>query len=103
VEASPAGGTVTVYGDIAEGMFVLRVRDQGAGVPSEIRTRIFQPFVSTKDRSVATSGMGIGLSMVQRSVTALGGSIELVDPPDGGAEFVVKIPLSTPSPRVAST
>jgi len=103
VEASPPGGTVIVRGDIADNMFVLRVRDEGAGVPPEIRTRIFQPFVSTKDRSVATSGMGIGLSMVLRSVTALGGSIEIVDPPQGGAEFVVKIPLSTPLPRVAPT
>jgi len=102
VEASPPGGTVTVQGAIEDSMFVLRVRDEGAGVPPEIRTRIFQPFVSTKDRSVATSGMGIGLSMVQRSVTALGGSIELLDPPKGGAEFVVKIPLSPPSPRVAA-
>jgi len=33
----------------------------------------------------------------------LGGSIEIVDPPQGGAEFVVKIPLSTSTPRVAST
>lgn len=103
VEASPPGGTVTVRGDILDDMFVLRVRDEGEGVPLELRTRIFQPFVSTKDRNVPTSGMGIGLSMVQRSVSALGGSIEIVDPPQGGAEFVVKIPLSTSTPRVAST
>jgi PAS domain S-box-containing protein len=103
VDASPPGGTVTVQGGVDATMFVLRVRDEGEGVPAELRTRIFQPFMSTKDRSLPNSGMGIGLSMVQRSVTALGGTIELVDPPEGGAEFVVKIPLSSPTPRVVAT
>jgi len=96
VEASPQGGTVTVRASVDDSMFVLAVRDQGPGVPLELRTRIFQPFVSSKERNAAASGVGIGLSLVQRSVTALGGTIDIADPPEGGAEFVVRIPLLPP-------
>ena len=37
--------------------------------------------------------MGIGLSLVRRSVEAMGGSIEIIDPPGGGTEFVIRIPI----------
>jgi signal transduction histidine kinase len=38
--------------------------------------------------------MGIGLSLVRRSVEAMGGTIDIEDPPDGGAEFVIRIPVA---------
>jgi hypothetical protein len=101
VEASPPGGTVTVKASVVDSMFVLTVRDEGPGVPGELRSRIFQPFVSSKERNASASGMGIGLSMVQRSVTALGGSIDIADPPQGGAEFVVRIPLAAAPQKAA--
>jgi PAS domain S-box-containing protein len=94
VEASPQGGTVTVRAEAQNGTFELRVRDHGGGIPEAIRPALFQPFVSTKGREVTTSGMGIGLSLVHRSVQAVGGSIEIVDPPDGGTEFVVRMPIT---------
>lgn len=94
VEASPAGGTVTVQAGLDNGAFTLRVRDEGPGVPLEARQRIFEPFVSSKGREISTGGMGIGLSLVRRSVQAVGGTIEIIDPPKGGAEFVVKIPIT---------
>jgi PAS domain S-box-containing protein len=94
VEASPPGGVVTVRAELADGLFMLRVRDQGPGVPTESRQRIFEPFVTTKGRGAATGGMGIGLSLVRRSVEAMGGTVEIVDPPEGGAEFVIRIPVA---------
>lgn len=94
VEASPAGGTVTVRAEAQNGTFELRVRDQGDGIPDAVRPMLFQPFVSTKGREVATSGMGIGLSLVHRSVQAVGGSIEIIDLPEGGTEFVVRMPIT---------
>jgi len=94
VEASPHGGTVTVRAEAQNGTFELRVRDHGGGIPEAIRPVLFQPFVSTKGREVTTSGMGIGLSLVHRSVQAVGGSIEIIDPPDGGTEFVVRMPIT---------
>ena len=76
------------------GSFLLRVRDQGPGIPPDSRERVFEPFVTTKSRGVTTGGMGIGLSLVRRSVEAMGGTVEIVDPPNGGAEFVIRIPVA---------
>ena len=92
VEASPPGRTVWVRAWRADNTFFLSVRDQGPGVPDDIRARIFEPFVSTK-KGIRTGGMGLGLSLVKRSVLALGGRIELRDPEGGGAEFQIAIPL----------
>lgn len=92
VEASPSGGTVRVRAWHADRTFWLSVTDEGPGVPAEIRSRIFEPFVSTKS-GLRTGGMGLGLSLVKRSVQALGGRIELRDPEGGGAEFRMAIPL----------
>ena len=94
VEASPPGGLVTVRAELVDGHFIMRVRDQGPGVPLESRQRIFEPFVTTKGRGAATGGMGIGLSLVRRSVEAMGGTVEIGDPPEGGTEFLIRIPVA---------
>ncbi|HSR92045.1 MAG TPA: ATP-binding protein [Gemmatimonadales bacterium] len=95
VEASPKGGTVWVTAAGEDGMFELRVKDNGPGIPQEIRERIFEPFFTTKPSSTRTGGMGLGLSLVRRSVHALGGQVEIIDVPEGGTEFVVRLPLGT--------
>jgi signal transduction histidine kinase len=92
VEASPPGGTVRVRAWTEEHTFWLSVTDQGPGVPDDIRIRIFEPFVTTKS-GIRTGGMGLGLSLVKRSILALGGRIDLRDPEGGGAEFKIAIPL----------
>ncbi|HEV8195962.1 MAG TPA: ATP-binding protein [Gemmatimonadales bacterium] len=92
VEASPPGGTVRVRAWRTDNTFLLSVTDQGPGVPADIRARIFEPFVTTKS-GIRTGGMGLGLSLVKRSVQALGGRIDLRDPESGGAEFQIAIPL----------
>ncbi|HEV8598335.1 MAG TPA: ATP-binding protein [Gemmatimonadales bacterium] len=100
VEASPPGGTVTIQACLEDSTFVLRVRDEGPGVPDENRSRIFQPFAGAGEGG--GSGGGIGLFLVDRSVRALGGSVEIADPPEGGTEFVVRIPLANPLSRRAT-
>lgn len=102
VEASPSGGTVTVTAEVEDGTFVLRVRDQGPGVPPEIRERIFEAFFTTKSAGLKTGGMGLGLSMVRHSVQAFGGQVHLNDAPGGGAEFIVRLPLTTIEPGVSA-
>jgi PAS domain S-box-containing protein len=98
VEASPPGETVAVRAWMEDGAFWLSVRDRGPGVPSDLRERIFEPFVSTKGE-LATAGMGLGLSLVRKSVQALGGRIEIHDPEGGGAEFRIRLPLSRQTAR----
>ena len=93
-DASPASGTVTVTAVVEHDECVLRVTDEGPGVPDALRQRIFDPFFSTKDRTVKTGGMGIGLSLVRQSVQAVGGSIVVRDRPLGGTEFEVRLPMT---------
>ncbi|MFL5505681.1 MAG: sensor histidine kinase, partial [Gemmatimonadales bacterium] len=92
IEASPAGGIVSVKAWQQNGTFALSVTDQGPGVPPDARARIFDPFFSTKNR-LSTGGMGLGLALVHRSVTGMGGSVEVEDAPAGGARFVVRLPV----------
>lgn len=101
VDASPPGGTVTVRAWRDPDNFWMAVRDKGRGVPLELRERIFEPFVSTKSE-LTTGGMGLGLSLVKRSVQAMGGRIEIHDPEGGGAEFRIRLPLAGQSSRATA-
>ena len=75
---------------------ILEVSDTGVGIPTALSSRIFDPlFTTTADnRDPLGSGMGLGLSLVRRSVEAFGGKVDLVDPPPGFATcFRVRLPL----------
>jgi C4-dicarboxylate-specific signal transduction histidine kinase len=76
-----------------DGSFALSVTDEGPGVPPDSRRRIFDPFFTTKSR-LATGGMGLGLALVHRSVTGMGGTVEVEDAATGGARFVVRLPVA---------
>ncbi|MEZ4585918.1 MAG: ATP-binding protein [Gemmatimonadales bacterium] len=93
IDASPEGAVVSVRATAVDDRLTIVVRDSGPGVPDAIKQRIFEPFFSTKQRSTETGGMGLGLSLVHRSVTAVGGRITVRDADGGGAEFVVELPL----------
>ncbi|MCA8941291.1 MAG: hypothetical protein KDB80_01920 [Planctomycetes bacterium] len=67
----------------------LDVVDDGPGVGSDVRDRVFEPFVSSKDR-----GHGLGLALVARVLSFLGGSIELQNPGEKGAHFRVRVPYA---------
>ncbi|MCP5153127.1 MAG: PAS domain S-box protein [Ectothiorhodospiraceae bacterium] len=68
---------------------VIEVRDNGPGVPREIRSRIFEPFFTTKD---VAAGTGIGLALCHRIIDGHGGVLEVEDVADGGAAFVIRLP-----------
>ena len=95
IEASPPGGTVSVCAWKQGETFRLTVRDQGPGVPAGTQGRIFEAFVSTKI-GLRTGGMGLGLSLVRRSVEAAGGWVTVRNPEGGGAEFAIQIPVGPP-------
>jgi signal transduction histidine kinase len=67
----------------------------------QVREKIFADFYSTKT-GLTTGGMGLGLAIVKRSLAALGGEILILDPPDGGADFRVRLPLGTPAAAASS-
>jgi signal transduction histidine kinase/CheY-like chemotaxis protein len=77
---------------------VIRVRDNGIGVPPDVLGRVFEPFVQS-DGSLARSegGLGIGLTLVRSLVEMHGGRVEASSPGLGqGSEFVVRLPVRVP-------
>lgn len=86
-EASPAGRTVWVAADAADDQVLVRVLDEGPGVPDEIRDRVFEPFFTTKQQ-----GTGLGLTIAHRLIEAYGGRLTVANRPAGGAEFVIALP-----------
>jgi signal transduction histidine kinase len=72
---------------------VLRVVDDGPGIPVEEHALVFERFY--RGRGHDASGSGLGLAIVQQATARLGGSIALGTGPDGrGCEFVVRIPAA---------
>lgn len=69
--------------------WVLTVKDDGPGVPEDLRDRIFEPFFTTKD---VGDGTGLGLHISRQIVEAHGGRLSLL-PTDSGALFEVRVPL----------
>ncbi len=67
------------------------VRDNGPGVPAELRARIFMPFVTTKR---ARGGTGLGLSVSRTIISNFGGTIELESVPGEFAEFSIVLPIA---------
>ena len=101
VKFTPRGGRVEVLLQQDDGWAVLRVRDRGLGIASEVLGRLFQPFVQgaqTIDRT--GGGLGLGLATVRGLVELHGGTVAAAsDGPNRGAEFTVRLPLvAAPAP-----
>jgi len=88
-EASPPGAEVVVRvgADDREGW--VEVLDRGPGVSPEVAARVFEPYVSTKNR-----GSGLGLSLVHDTARKHGGRVTLEDREGGGARARLVLPLS---------
>jgi PAS domain S-box-containing protein len=84
---SQIGATVSGHGQIE-----IMVSDTGPGIPDEIHTRIFEPFVTTKSQ-----GTGLGLAFTKRIVTAHRGTITL-ETYVGGTIFHILLPISKGAP-----
>jgi len=74
------------FGDRNFGRVV--VKDNGEGIASEVLTRLFEPFATTKER-----GTGLGLAISRRIVTDHSGTISAENLPGRGAMFIVELPL----------
>jgi signal transduction histidine kinase len=75
----------------AGGKVHVEVTDTGSGIPPEIRTRLFQPFFTTKEPS---RGTGLGLSICKSIVESHGGSISVESEPGRGSRFFFTLPAA---------
>ena len=84
-------GTLTVraMADDRRHVVVVEISDDGPGVPESVRSRIFDPFFSTKQ---VRSGTGLGLAVAQALAHEHGGSLRLAHERGDGATFVIELP-----------
>ncbi|MGH7788728.1 MAG: sensor histidine kinase [Candidatus Binatia bacterium] len=87
--AVPPGGCVSLDAEVRGETVALRVSDSGPGIPPELRSRIFEPFYTTRAR-----GTGLGLAIARQIVEAHGGQIEVGEAAEGGASFAITLPLA---------
>ena len=88
-QAMPEGGHLTVTLEEERKAAVLRIADEGTGIPDDIREKIFDLYFTTK-----AEGSGIGLAMTYRILQLHHGNIEVQSRIDRGTEFEMRIPLS---------
>ncbi len=94
-DASEPGDRVWVSATVEDSVVVIRVDDQGTGIPEELRERIFEPFFTTKEPG---QGTGLGLPLVYNIIRDHGGAVSIDANPGGGARFTVRLPASPPIP-----
>jgi signal transduction histidine kinase len=91
VRHSPTGGRIEIGVQVDGDAIEFAVRDEGPGIPTEVRERIFEPFERYDPGSGV--GTGLGLPVSRRLAEVLGGRLEVACPPGGGAIFTLKMPL----------
>lgn len=95
IDAMPAGGAIEITSAAetdADGrqMIVVRVADNGPGMPSDVQGRVFEPFFSTKE-----GGAGLGLCIAAGVMDRHGGAIVLESSTPAGTTFALWIPIAT--------
>jgi C4-dicarboxylate-specific signal transduction histidine kinase len=82
---------LTIASAVEHGAVRVTFRDTGPGVPRPLRSRLFQPFFTTKE---VGQGTGLGLSVSYRILQEHRGSLAFDDAVDDGAGFVVSLPIA---------
>ncbi len=93
-EAMAGRGRITVETSLPEsgpdrGRVVIRVTDDGPGIPAEHRARLFQPYFSTR-----SGGTGLGLAICRKIVEDAGGAIAIESGPERGTSVVISLPAA---------
>ena len=85
-------GSVTVEGELADNMVVLKIIDEGFGIPKENLANIFDMFYTTKEQG---KGTGLGLSIVYNIVNNYNGSISVESPGQSGTVVTIVLPTTS--------
>jgi signal transduction histidine kinase len=89
IEAMPQGGELRFESAVQDEQAEIRISDTGAGIPPELREKIFRLYFTTKKE-----GSGIGLAMTFRVVQLHDGTIDFSSEPGRGTTFVLRFPLA---------
>jgi two-component system sensor histidine kinase KdpD len=92
---TPPGSTVTLSAAIVADRLKISVSDDGPGLPLGREEAVFQKF-TRGERESATPGVGLGLAICRAIIESHQGKIVAANRPDGGAEFIITMPLGTP-------
>lgn len=94
---SPSGAEIALLAGVVDGWFEIVVSDHGAGIPSELLPRIFEPFVQGERKlHSAIGGLGIGLALVKNLTEMHGGSVIAQSAGIGmGSTFKVRLPFAS--------
>ncbi|MCX5794174.1 MAG: ATP-binding protein [Elusimicrobia bacterium] len=88
--ARRADGRIRLSTRREDGEILVRVEDNGPGIPADIAERIWEPFFTTKPEG---EGTGLGLAICRRIVDSLGGSLTLQSGRGEGAAFLIRLPI----------
>jgi two-component system sensor kinase FixL len=86
---------IALLTEVRDDTIQISVVDNGPGLPDEVKAKLFQPFISTKK-----TGMGVGLSICHKIITAHGGRLWAEPNPEGGTIFRLTLPTVPAGERV---
>lgn len=90
LQHTPPDTDVRVIASLEDDQVVIRVADQGPGVPASSLGEVFKPFFRDKDASAP--GTGLGLAITERAIRLSGGTIVASNGHDGGLEMTIRLP-----------
>lgn len=100
IRYTPQGTQITITAVLDAKSLRITVADNGPGLPPGSEERIFEKFFRASPTADAGRGSGLGLAICRAIAKAHGGDITASNRPGGGAEFVVRLPLSKNAPEV---
>ena len=102
IDAMPKGGNLWLESQVneAQNQIEVVVRDDGTGIPPEIRPQIFEPFLTTKESG---HGVGLGLAISRSIMEQHNGRIEVQSEAGQGTTFTLALPLAQPAARMKQT
>ena len=92
IDFAPANSVVIITAKGQDGMIDISVRDNGPGIPSYARERLFERFYSLPRPQSGRKGTGLGLAFVREVADLHGGNIRIDNHGEGGAEAVLRLP-----------
>lgn len=90
IQAMPDGGKLEIASFEKDDSAYIVVSDTGAGIPEEVKAKLFTPMMTTKAK-----GQGLGLAVVKRLIEALGGHVTFESQEGKGTKFIIALPLKS--------